>query len=409
MSARKIQLVLGLTGSFGSGCTTLMEALKDLGFKDFSLSKYVKKEWENRNPQKPAPRSELQKIGNELRERYGVDYLAKKAIEEAKDAIETKSPLVFNSIRNLGEVEMLRNSFPDFFLISVDSTIELRWQRVKKDYEKLGLTEYDFQSDDETDKYEEDKPHGQQVQLCVDEADIVIKNEEQYPSADIAIDKLRQKTEDDYLGLMTGEKKRPPTPMERFMNDAYTHALASRCIKRRVGAVIVDEKASVVLSSGCNEVPKPAQPCEIKYAGRCYRDVYKQNYFKDLEDKGQTCPKCGIKLEKVAYPFLCKKCGFDLDKYFIRDKALNRCRALHAEEKAILGLGSRNVEGLTLYTTTFPCFSCAKRIVEGKMKNIIYVEPYPDEESIEVLREAGIPTIKFEGVKAKAYFRLFGR
>jgi deoxycytidylate deaminase len=404
------QLILGLTGSFGSGCSTLMKALIDFfGFKGVSLSKYVKEEWKSRNPQKKSeviPRNELQTIGNELRERHGTDYLAKKAIGEAKDSIEAGFSLVFDSIRNLGEVQAFREKFPNFFLIAVDCPTTLRWKRVKSDYEKLGLTEYDFQKDDERDKYEEDIVHGQQVQLCVDGADISINNDENYPSGDIAKDKLKLKIES-YLGLMTGENKRPPTPMESNMNMAYTQASNSRCIKRCVGAVLVDAKTGTVLASGYNEVPKPAEPCILKYAGRCFRDIYKQNYFRSLEDKGQTCPKCERELKDLVHPFRCE-CGFDLDKHFIRDKALNRCRALHAEGRAILSIGSRNAEGLTLYTTTFPCFSCAKGIIESKIKTVVYVEPYPDEEAIEVLNEAGIAVIKFEGVKAKAYFRLFG-
>jgi deoxycytidylate deaminase len=40
--------------------------------------------------------------------------------------------------------------------------------------------------------------------------------------------------------------------------------------------------------------------------------------------------------------------------------------------------------------------------------NVIYVEPYPDEESVEILSEVGVRADKFEGVKARAYFRLFG-
>ena len=82
--------------------------------------------------------------------------------------------------------------------------------------------------------------------------------------------------------------------------------------------------------------------------------------------------------------------------------------ALHAEEKAILTAGSRNIEGCTIYTTTFPCFTCSQKIVFSKIKNVVYVEPYPDQDSIALLKEADIKVNKFEGVKAKAYFRVFG-
>ena len=409
MSTQKIHV--GLTGSFGSGCRTLMKALENIGFTGFSLSKYVREEWERRNCKKSselAPRKELQDIGNDLREANGNNYLAKRAIEEALKETQGKTHLAFRGIRNVGEVQEFRKMFPDFFLIAVDCGTTLRWERVEPDYTKLGLTEYNFQADDERDKYEERIDHGQQVELCVDSADILINHYKNFPNEDIAVDKLKIKIED-YIHLITGEKKRSPYPMESYMNHAYTAASNSKCLKRMVGAVLIDEKNNVILSSGHNEVPQArvTEACLVKFAGRCYRDIYKENYFRELEKKGQTCPKCEEKLENITYPFHCK-CGFDLDKYFIRDKALNRCRALHAEEKALLSLGSRNSEGLTLYTTTFPCFSCAKKIVDSKIKSVVYVEPYPDEESIEVLKEVKIPAIKFEGVKARAYFRLFG-
>lgn len=403
------QIFLGLTGSFGSGCGTLMDSLVQIGFKGFSLADHVWQEWEKRNPGKSrelALRQELQKIGNDLRKEHGNNYLSKKALEEAHDDIEAKSSIVFKSIRNTGEVQEFRKAFPDFWLIAVDCPAKLRWPRAKPDYEKHNQTEYDFQDDDQRDKYEEGKDNGQQVELCVDAADILIKNHIDYPSKEIAVDKMRIQTEE-YIDLMAGKKKRTPTHMETYMNMAYTAAANSRCVKRRVGAVIVDEKDGGVLASGYNEAPVPTEPCAIKYAGRCFRDVYKASYFKDLEKRGQTCPKCGEKLKDIVYPFH-HKCEFDLDKHFIRDKALNRCRALHAEEKAILSIGTRNTEGLTLYTTTFPCFSCSKRIVQSKIRNVIYVEPYPDEESIDILDEVGIAVDKFEGVKARAYFRLFG-
>jgi len=42
---------------------------------------------------------------------------------------------------------------------------------------------------------------------------------------------------------------------------------------------------------------------------------------------------------------------------------LDKCLCLHAEESAILEVGSRETEGGTLYSTLFPCNWCAKVIV----------------------------------------------
>jgi len=233
----------------------------------------------------------------------------------------------------------------------------------------------------------------------------MIDNDKTFRTRSVAINKLKSKIEG-YVDLMMG-KLRPPTRFESYMSMAYSASLMSQCIKRRVGAVIVDEKNDAIVAVGYNENPQPMEPCISKYF-QCYRDIYKAEYFKDLERRDETCPRCNKKLQDLKYPFLCPKCNFDLDKHFIRDKAMNRCTALHAEEKAILNAGSRNVGGYTLYSTTFPCFSCAQKIVYSKLGSVVYVEPYPDPDSIRLLKESKVPVRKFEGAKARAFFRLFG-
>jgi deoxycytidylate deaminase len=159
---------------------------------------------------------------------------------------------------------------------------------------------------------------------------------------------------------------------------------------------------------GYNETPLGIEPCKIRYT-QCSRDIYKMKYFAKLESAGQICPKCDDVIKDSKPPFLCKKCGFDLDKYFISDKALDRCAALHAEEKAILNIGSRNIQGYTIYTTTFPCYGCAKKIVSSRLSSVVFMEPYPDQDSVDLLSEGKISVRKFEGVKARAYVRVFGQ
>jgi deoxycytidylate deaminase len=255
------------------------------------------------------------------------------------------------------------------------------------------------------DKYDEKTKFGQSVVFCVDDADVVIDNDVDYPDEDIAIDNLKDKIAP-YIKLMLGDLSRTPSPLETNMGIAYTASLSSRCVKRRVGAVIVDEKYNSILSVGYNENPHPIEPCIIKYK-RCYRDHYKNLYFKSLERNKQTCPNCASPLKDLKSPYLCPSCGADLDKK-MGNKIMSKCTALHAEEKAILNIGSRNINGCTLYTTTFPCFTCAQKIVYSKIGSVVFVEPYPDADSVTLLADAGISIRKFEGVKAKAFFRVFG-
>jgi dCMP deaminase len=89
---------------------------------------------------------------------------------------------------------------------------------------------------------------------------------------------------------------------------------------------------------------------------------------------------------------------------------LDLCIAVHAEEAAILQaarFGATAIEDSVLYTTTFPCPLCAKMIVQSGIQKIIFAEPYPQAEAVNILGEAGIPAELFEGVKGRAYHRLF--
>jgi len=93
-------------------------------------------------------------------------------------------------------------------------------------------------------------------------------------------------------------------------------------------------------------------------------------------------------------------------------KILDYCRALHAEENAIVNLARNGrsvpLEECTLYTTTYPCRMCSNKIVNVGIRQIVYVEPYPDEAAKSILKNADVKTQFFRGVTFKAYSRLYG-
>ena len=151
----------------------------------------------------------------------------------------------------------------------------------------------------------------------------------------------------------------------------------------------------------------------------CYRDHKK----KELADKISHCPNCGEEIPKgiasdlkLISGYRCSKCKIDIANTYLpggghySGKLLDICRALHAEEMAIIGLAGiskPNNGELILYTTTFPCNLCANKIVAAGIKRIWYAEPYTMEESRNILVKAGVKMLKFEGVKSTAYFRLY--
>ncbi len=51
-------------------------------------------------------------------------------------------------------------------------------------------------------------------------------------------------------------------------------------------------------------------------------------------------------------------------------------RTLHAESNALWLAGRDKTKGATLYTTHFPCYSCAKEIVRAGIVRVVYDKSY---------------------------------
>jgi len=125
------EVIIGLTGSFGSGCSTIAEILSDksdktdyrkgrkYNFQYIKISDILKAEAVNRgiNIEKmeaKGRRKSLQDIGNELRKEKGLGILVKLAIEGARK--ENKNMIVLESIKNPGEVIELKKH-PNTYLV----------------------------------------------------------------------------------------------------------------------------------------------------------------------------------------------------------------------------------------------------------------------------------------------------
>lgn len=74
------------------------------------------------------------------------------------------------------------------------------------------------------------------------------------------------------------------------------------------------------------------------------------------------------------------------------------CYAIHAEQNAIIQAAKLgiSIDGATLYCTHQPCVICAKMIVNAGITRVVYREGYPDEFSVQMLREGGVKLEKFE-------------
>ncbi|MFO8058973.1 MAG: hypothetical protein R6V10_16935 [bacterium] len=429
-------IIIGFTGALGSGCTYFAKSLKQFhGYHYLSLSKHIKAELpENSSPE------ELQDKGNEIRLSEGNDVLVWKALIDAEHSIEDDSgkvKLVIDGIRNAGEVATLRQ-FPNFFLFSVQAEEE---ERKKRLLESNKCNDHDhFKHLDERDA-DERIEHGQQVKKCNYLSDIIINNDE------VATDKdhstYRTYTEHKLFnrfvtfieGAAQGRRdfSHFPSEEETLMTMAYAESKKSKCIKRKVGAVITTAD-ELVLSIGYNNPPDDVSCLDHPDYKWCARDVLMEKYGASLYhcpvcgakiSIEETCRHCGEKLTKYSrrcphcdhdpsIEYLCPECNTNIFKEYLpggkaeTGKMLDLCRSLHAEENAILNLCRAGIsanQAKKIYTTAFPCNLCANKILKLGIKEVVYSEPYVTKEAEKVL--SSINTKRFEGVKSSAFFRIF--
>lgn len=130
------------------------------------------------------------------------------------------------------------------------------------------------------------------------------------------------------------QKRIRPSWDEYFMNIAELAKTRSNCIRRQVGAVLVNNKHQII-STGYNGVPRGIV--------HCTRETCTKLYEKSGE-KNEICP------------------------------------AVHAELNAILQAATAGIssEGTTLYSTTRPCGNCTMAIINAGIKRVVFIEDYTD-------------------------------
>ena len=398
--------VIGLTGAFGGGCSTAARHLRDQrAFTVLRLSDEIKRRWKLSNSGEPS-RSELQRLGDSLREAEGLGVLVDASLNQLSGIPER---IVIDGIRNPGEIERLRDLFGyHFWLVAIIASAEDRWGRLRSEqYLEKGLTQRDFVADDLRDQGEEGVPHGQQVARCIDKADILVSN-----GSDVTLPEYKNKVLG-YVDLTLSREPRNATPREIFMNMAYSAAASSKCMSRSVGAVVVDSSETVA-GVGYNENPPPTKPCveEEKYESHCYRDIVRNAHFEKLAEAGAKCPRCGEALEFIpGPPWYCGACKkreekTNLEGYFFPDRAMSWCTAIHAEVAALFAAG-RRARGGRLFVTTCPCFQCAEKITLAGITEVCFTEAYPDNKAQTRLDLAGVKLVQFDGVRSASFERIF--
>jgi deoxycytidylate deaminase len=410
------ELVVALVGPVGSGVSTSARLIKELLSNEYGYDVEILKQSTiiaNEGarvgfaniPESPlsAYIETMQSAGNALRTKFGPNYLAEKTVESIYKHRRSKGGFVdgqvqpgrrayiVDSIKNVDELLLLRSIYRDALcLFGVFAPDQIRQQRLKDN----GALEADVTKLIKRD-LGESGTFGQMTRKVFSFADFYVCNDQK-------IEELRRKLAR-FLEIIFDTGIHTPTREEDAMTLAMSAGAGSACMSRQVGACIVSESGELI-ATGCNDVPK--------YGGGLYTEndqsVWDGAAIQDHDRRcfkwgGSVCHNdqlrsgilTGIVKSVLSSRFL-KKGTSETD---IReavgetdvDDLIEFSRAIHAEMEAILSVareGKHSLVGATLYSTVYPCHSCARHIVAAGIRDVIYIHPYRKSKAIALHHDA---------------------
>lgn len=145
-----------------------------------------------------------------------------------------------------------------------------------------------------------------------------------------------------------------------FMDLACIIAERSTCIRRHVGAVAVRDKR--IVATGYNGAPPGVPHCTEKTCLRTVMNI----------PSGERIEACAASHSEMNLIVQAAKFGFSLD-------------------------------GCTVYCTHMPCFTCAKLLYSVGIRQVFYIENYPDPISEKFLASVSMRISKLHGYKRPIY------
>ena len=441
------ELIVALIGPVGSGVSTAAAFIAEILEQRFrykvcpiiKLSDIIKMEAHRVGPPVATSASlatyieKMQTAGNELRKKFGGNYLAEKAVERifkfrqenggyhGNVAAPGRRAYIIDSLKNIEELELLRQIYGETLCVfGVFAPDELRLQRLTA----AGTPANQVKVVTDRDQSEL-ATFGQQTRKIFVKADFFVCNDQKK-------DELRNKI-NRYLNILYDASVHTPNRSEAAMYKASSAAANSACLSRQVGASIVSNEGELI-AIGWNDVPR--------FGGGLYSEDDQSVWDKEkgaLVDRDNRCFKWGgcichnetrrskivdTVVRKIADANLLKRDKTTTD---VRralegteiDALIEFSRSIHAEMEAILSVareGKHSLVGATLFTNTYPCHNCARHIVASGIKSVVYIEPYvkslavalhhdavtenPEEKNKVIFRQ-------YDGVAPRSYLKLF--
>lgn len=361
----------------------------------------------------------LMDIGNKAREKHkeeGIAALGAIAEIHGLRKLENngvqirRTAYVIGSLKRPEEVAHLRQVYQGgFYLVGVHSSEKHRQELLQNTGK--GMTAIQAKELITRDQAEQGSKYGQETRKTFTLSDFFIEEDGNDNSLRSQIHRI--------IDLIFGHPYITPTFDEYAMFLAVASSLHSADLSRQVGAVIARNEE--VLSTGSNDCPRAG--------GGLYWPEYcsSSKAYTDREGGRDHTLKCDTNFKEREKIFQSIANNFKGKQRQQVLEALSNSpltsltefgRMVHAEMEALLNCARNAISSrdASLYTTTFPCHNCAKHIVAGGLKEVIYVEPYPKSKALQFYKdsitedasdETRVRIRPFIGVGARQFLNLF--
>lgn len=118
--------IMGISGMPGSGKSVVSDMADERGAIIVSMGDIIRKEAKKRG-------ETTKQTATNLRKEFGDDIVSELTIKEIKKLEETQKDnlIIIEGIRSLHEVEMFKENFENFFILSIFANPKLRFERLK--------------------------------------------------------------------------------------------------------------------------------------------------------------------------------------------------------------------------------------------------------------------------------------
>lgn len=345
-------------------------------------------------------------------------FRAKDKYDSENDNTAHPTHIVIDALRNPYEILYFRERYSAFYLMSVNTTEDVRKQKLAE----LNYRREEIEQLDEREKGNKELHSSFEeinINRCIEMSDIFLTHNG--TPANQNRDLVNQILT--YIALILHPGLVPPSPLERVMQVAFTARLNSGCLSRQVGAAVTNEYFSIQ-SIGWNTSPEGQTPCSLRNLfdlenredENAYSDYEKgTNNFTDYAHKLCICYRNTNDLEKRMNGLTMAYCFKDIYTTAAKEyKNQVHTRSLHAEENAFLQLakyGTQGIQNGVLFTTASCCELCAKKAYQLGIKKIYYIDTYPGISKEHILSSGPKgqrpEMILFKGAIGRAYINLY--